>query len=259
MMTNGTSGDTNCLDFTRPQRRFDRFSVAHDVAEDAFIAYQRIQYATWVPLVMEEQLLTMPVRMPTDAEVAAAKKHLVENVPNGNPSKQVDVYARETVLLSQMPPTRELKLQAIRIGGLGIATIPNEVYSSTGLQIKAESPTETTFTIELANGAEGYIPPPGQHALGGYTTWRARSSCLAVEAEPKIADAVLGLLNRVANARRGEEAVLAVADAGRRTGTRWGGRQQVGQAFWLGAERATASPFQHPGCWQLDSFGCPFR
>jgi hypothetical protein len=90
-----------------------------------------------------------------------------------------------------------LKLQAIRIGDLGIGTIPNEVYSSTGLAIKKESPLETTFTIELANGAEGYIPPPEQHKLGGYTAWRARTSSLEVNAEPKIRKTVLELLREV--------------------------------------------------------------
>ena len=46
---------------------------------------------------------------------------------------------------------------------------------------------KTTMNISLANGGEGYIAPPEQHKLGGYTTWRARSSCLEELAEPKIA------------------------------------------------------------------------
>ncbi|MCP4816041.1 MAG: hypothetical protein GY888_26285, partial [Planctomycetaceae bacterium] len=69
-----------------------------------------------------------------------------------------------------------------------------------------KSPLKQTFTIELANGCEGYIPPPDQHALGGYTTWRARTSCLEVNAEPKIREAVLGLLKQVDKQRRDEPA-----------------------------------------------------
>ena len=57
---------------------------------------------------------------------------------------------------------------------------------------------QPTMNIELANGGEGYIPPPDQFPLGGYTTWRARSSCLEVEAEPKITAALLELLAEVA-------------------------------------------------------------
>ena len=57
-----------------------------------------------------------------------------------------------------------------------------------------ESPFRATFTIELANGFGGYLPPPEQHKLGGYETWPARSSFLEVQAEPKIRAAIRSLL-----------------------------------------------------------------
>jgi len=108
-----------------------------------------------------------------------------------------------------------LKLQAVRIGDLGIAAIPNEVFGLTGLKVKARSPLKSTFTIELANGAEGYIPPPEQHALGGYTTWPARTAALEVQAEPKIVESVVGLLETVAGkpARKVEAAKTPYAEA----------------------------------------------
>lgn len=196
-LSNGTSGDTWLMDYTKDRRReFDYFSVADHVARAAFEAYQRIEYHDWVPLVMEERRLAVPVRMPSAAEVARARE-LVQAFAGRKPQSVPEVYARETILLSEMPPERELKLQAIRLGDLGIAAIPNEVFAMTGLLIKRDSPFATTFTISLANGCEGYIPPPDQHRLGGYTTWRARTSCLEVEAEPKIRSAVLELLQRV--------------------------------------------------------------
>ncbi len=36
------------------------------------------------------------------------------------------------------------------------------------------------FATELANGYNGYLPTPEQHALGGYETWRAKSSLFVV-------------------------------------------------------------------------------
>ncbi len=77
----------------------------------------------------------------------------------------------------------------------------------TGLTIKKRSPLGTTFTIDLANGYAGYLPPPEQHKLGGYTTWRARTSLLEVDAEPKIVDTVVGLLHLVDDQRVDEKAV----------------------------------------------------
>jgi len=206
MLSNGTSGDANCRDFVNPRRQFDRFTVAEDVARAAYKAYQTIQYYDWVPLVMEERRLTLGIRMPSEEEVAAAKE-LLAGLEGRKPSNVAEVYARETVLLSQWPPTRQIKLQAIRIGRLGIVAIPNEVFGVTGLTIKRESPLKPTFTIELANGYAGYLPPPDQFELGGYTTWRARSSCLEIEAEPKILAAVLQLLDDVARQRTDEPPV----------------------------------------------------
>ena len=71
------------------------------------------------------------------------------------------------------------------------------------LAIKKASPLKPTFAIELANGFRGYLPPPEQFPLGGYTTWPAESSCLEVQAEPKIRAAVLNLLKEVAAQRAG--------------------------------------------------------
>ncbi|MDD4269536.1 MAG: hypothetical protein PHO07_20585 [Pirellulales bacterium] len=207
MLSNGTSGDANCCDFTRPRREFDRFTVGRDVAQAAFEAYRTIQYHDWAPLAMEEARLTLKVRKPTPEEVKEAQL-VVEKLPNGKPRNWPEIYARETVIMDQWPDTREIKLQAIRIGPLGIAATPNEVYGSTGLRIKAESPLKPTFNVSVANGYAGYLPPPDQHKLGGYTTWRARSSCLEEEAEPKIVATLLGLLNRLAE-RRCEEPVAS--------------------------------------------------
>jgi hypothetical protein len=88
-------------------------------------------------------------------------------------------------------------VQALRIGDIGIATTPNETYAITGLKIKAASPLPHNMVIELANGGDGYIPPPEMHAWGGYNTWAARSAGLEVMAEPKITQAAIGLLEEV--------------------------------------------------------------
>ncbi len=200
IMSNGTSGDSNCFDFTRPERRkYDCVSVGRDVALAAYEAYKTIDYRNWVPLGMREQLLVLSVRMPTEEEVDRAREFM-KTFAGRKPKNWEEVYSRETVLLSEMASTRELKLQAIRIGDLGIAAIPCEVYGSTGLSIKAASPMHTTMNISLANGCDGYIPPPEQHELGGYTTWRARTSCLEALAEPKIKATVVKLLMELATA-----------------------------------------------------------
>ncbi|MGY8770042.1 MAG: PVC-type heme-binding CxxCH protein, partial [Pirellulales bacterium] len=117
------------------------------------------------------------------------------------PRNQVEVYAQQAEWMHENPKA-EVVLQAVRIGELGITAIPNEVYGITGLKLKRQSPLAATFNLELANGAAGYIPPPEQHRLGGYTTWPARTAGLVEEAEPLIVETLLSLLETVAKKKR---------------------------------------------------------
>ena len=76
-----------------------------------------------------------------------------------------------------------------------------EVFTETGLEIKARSPFPDTFTIELANGGYGYLPTPAQHALGGYETWLGTNR-VETAASDKI---VAKLLELLAEVKRGSE------------------------------------------------------
>ncbi len=197
LMSNGTSGDANCVDFTKPNWKNDRFMVARAVADAALEALKAARYQDWVPLAMAERKLSLQVRRPSPADVAAARDYLAKNVGDRPPRNWEENYARETVKMADWPVSKEIKLQALRIGDFAIGSTPCETYGSTGLAIKQASPFSLTMVMELANGCNGYLPPPDQFALGGYTTWRARSSYLEIGAEPKIRAGVGALLKRV--------------------------------------------------------------
>jgi hypothetical protein len=201
IMSQGTSGDQMWMDYGQPKKEPGLDAYADAVARFAHQAFQSISYHDWVPLAMAETKLVLGRRVPDEPRLAWAKAVIGRMGNREVPNSLPEVYAKEAIFLHE-EPRRELKLQAIRIGDLGIAAIPNEVFAITGLKIKAESPFETTMNIELANGSEGYIPPPEQHALGGYTTWPARTAALEVRAEPKIVESVIGLLEQVAGKLR---------------------------------------------------------
>ena len=194
------------MDYGQPKKDPGLDAYADAVARFAQQAYQSITYHDWVSLAMAETKIVLGRRVPDEARLAWAKAIVDRMGSRDIPNSLPEVYAKEAIFLHD-EPRRELKLQAIRIGELGIAAIPNEVFAITGLKIKAQSPFETTMNIELANGSEGYIPPPEQHALGGYTTWPARTAGLEVQAEPKIVEAVLGLLEQVAGKPRRRHAL----------------------------------------------------
>jgi hypothetical protein len=178
MMSHGTSGDQFWSDYSRPKYDWgDRVHYAEGVAQAAVAAYTNIAYRDDATVKMAERTLTLGRRTPDDKRLAWARA-IMANVGNRSPQNKPEVYAREAIYLHE-EPERELKLQAIRIGDFGITAMPNEVYALTGLKLKAHSPLRPTMNIELANGSEGYIPPPEQYVLGGYNTWPARtaSSC----------------------------------------------------------------------------------
>ena len=204
IMSNGTSGNINNIDYSQPggpsREPFEQISVvAASVANAALNAYREIEFREWAPLVIREAVVELGARLPSDEDLAEARRILEEAGPGPYGSTR-EIYARETVLLSEYPQTVRAKLQAIRVGNLGIASSPCETFVETGLAIKEHSPLEPTFIIELANGYNGYLPTPEQHELGGYETWRARSSYLAPNAEPIIRETLLKLLNEVARA-----------------------------------------------------------
>ena len=167
-----------------PRRNRVWTPMPRTIARGAYLAYQAITYHDWVSLAMAETTLMLRRRVPDETRLAWARTMMAEWETAMSPDSLPEVYAKEAIFLHD-EPRRELKLQAIRIGELGITAIPNEVFAITGLKLKAQSPFETTMNIELANGSEGYIPPPEQHALGGYTTWPAAHRGLEVQAEPQ--------------------------------------------------------------------------
>jgi hypothetical protein len=201
IMSNGTSGNINNVNFFEGSARREPFEqirlVAADVAESARAAYHRIEWHDWVPIEMRETEIELGVRRPTEGELVRARQ-VLQQAGAGPYTDTRAIYALESLHLAEYPAAVQVKLQAIRIGELGIVSSPCETFVETGLAIKRSSPLPLTFTIELANGYNGYLPTPEQHALGGYETWRAKSSYLSVDAEPKVRSTLLKLLDEVA-------------------------------------------------------------
>jgi hypothetical protein len=200
IMSQGTSGDQHWMDYSKPKTDMTIDRYAEEVAARAFEAYRKIDHKDDVTLAMAEAELKLDRRTPDKVRLEWVKE-LKAKMASPVPANVPEVYACEAIAMDA-DPVRNLKLQALRIGEMGITAIPNEVYGITGLKLKGMSPLPFTINVELANGAEGYIPPPEQHKLGGYTTWPARTAALEVMAEPKIVETLLTLLEKVAGKPR---------------------------------------------------------
>jgi hypothetical protein len=196
LMSNGTSGDINNTSFRKkrpPQAPYAQVRiVAKTLADHVADACDNLEYHNWLPLNVRQKEIHVGVRHP-DASDLARSEAILRATGSRPLANSAEVYAREGVLLDRYPSTVPVLLQAIKIGDLRIAAIPCEVFAEIGLEIKKRLRPKPAFTIELANGYNGYLPTPEQHKLGGYETWRARSSYLEAGASPKIVSALMAL------------------------------------------------------------------
>ena len=136
------------------------------------------------------------MRKPSAAEVERARG-IVGGRDRLKLRTWTEFYAREQLILADYPDRLSLPLQVFRVGELAVAQWPGEIFAISGLELKRRSPVKPLFNISLANGWYGYIPPPEQHALGSYETWRGRTSPLATNAIPQITEGFLKLLEAV--------------------------------------------------------------
>ncbi|MBI97798.1 MAG: hypothetical protein CMO78_04595, partial [Verrucomicrobiales bacterium] len=201
LMSNGTSGDLNNISFRVPrprQKLMQRMTeVAQLVADRVLAAHKTVRFRQDISLAMEQTELTLKNRQPTAKEIAYAKAVLAGTAPKPL-SGLAEAYAHRTLGLANGPREEKIILQALRLGEVGITSIPCEVLCEIGLTLKARSPLpQATFTIELANGHNGYLPTPRQHALGGYETWMGTCT-LEITASVKIEKALLSMLEKVA-------------------------------------------------------------
>jgi len=200
MMSNGTSGNINNINFAAPPDRRPPYEkirlVADRVAQAVFDRCQTLTYRTDVTLAMRQRELDLAVRKPTPEQLAQAREMLAHpEWPDKLPHQRT--YAGRIVQQHEAPATTRVILQAVRIGDVGIATVPFETFVETGLELKARSPLRPTFTISLANGSGGYLPTPEQHKLGGYETWLGTSK-VEIEASTKITAALVEMFAEMA-------------------------------------------------------------
>ncbi len=200
ILSQGTSGDLWRADYGKPpvEQKIEPYTDA--LVEIAARACATIEHDSAAPLAVAVSELPLDRRVPDEKRIAWAQE-IVGKMGDRLAANKPEVYAVQALWLRDNPRA-VLWLQAMRVGDLGITAIPNEVYAITGLKLKAASPFDRTMNISLANGSFGYIPPPEQHALGGYNTWPASSAGLEVPAETKITEAMLALLEKAAEKPR---------------------------------------------------------
>ena len=194
IMTNGGGGDvgsfaTNVEDANR---------CAEDMAEAVLTAESDLTYRDWIPLAATLKTLPCSIRIPDKTRIAWAEEVLAGRW-NGPEHPRTNLYAKQALVLAKWPELIDVRLQVMRLGDLALAATPCEIYGATRLAVKEKSPFKHTAIVDLANGWTGYLIPPDQMPLGGFSTWPQTASPLKAENEPRVRREFLTLLSRLGN------------------------------------------------------------
>ncbi|MCG6155756.1 hypothetical protein [Rubinisphaera margarita] len=205
MMSNGTSGDINNINFREKSPRQEPYEqmtkVGELLAQRVYDAQKDLEYQDWVPLGVATRELTLKHRKPDEA----MQKYFAEIMEQPEDKvvyhRHERTYAGRVQKLLEGPDSSDILLQVIRIGDLSIPAIPFETFAEIGLELKEKSPFADTFTIELANGAYGYLPTPEQHELGGYETWMGTNR-VQLDASERITEVLFDLMDELRDTQK---------------------------------------------------------
>ncbi len=119
--------------------------------------------------------------------------------------KKSAVYAREhgfaspyhagaVITRSKMPKTGTIEVNAVRIGELGFAYAPGELFDTLSTQIKENSPFEKTIVMGYTNESLGYLPSKQAYNYGCYEADTTRAGEGTAE---RVAENLLEMLNEL--------------------------------------------------------------
>ena len=131
------------------------------------------------------EMMSLPMRRATPADIAAADKAIREyfrehpgDVDYNDVAKlQIHMGVLRRAKTQERLNVLKTEVHIIRLGTVAIATNPFELFLDYGNQIKARSLAEQTFLIQLANGAEGYLPTEKAEKHGHYSAFISSGQC----------------------------------------------------------------------------------
>jgi len=131
-------------------------------------------------------------------EVDDELRETVAKLEQKGPANDFERYLIEEV--DKWPHSGEIAqvpVQAMRIGPIGLAAVPGEIFVHWGLTIKHWSPAPYTMVVELANDTFGYIPTIEQAQRGGYGAMPVLTRQLEASAGRIVSDELLRMLNEL--------------------------------------------------------------
>ena len=181
--------DPNCTRVDPPKRKADPSmfdlagmrKVGRRIAREIIDVFEEDlgQVCYDAPLAHQVHMMALPLRRVTEEEVAIAKaaiaKYFAENPGDMHFSDAANLQVHIGILqrydLQEKMPILDTEVHIVRLGNIAFASNPFELFLDYGNKIKACSPAEQTFLVQLANGSEGYLPTEKAEQGGHYSAF----------------------------------------------------------------------------------------
>ena len=181
--------DPNCTRSDPPRRKADpsmfdlagMYKVGKRLSNEIIEVWNEGLDAPQTDAPLEHAVLEvqLPLRRATLTDVrnarAAIKDYLQNKEGHVNYIDLANLQVHLGVLrrfdLQEQVDAMDTELHIIRLGTVAFATSPFELFLDFGNQIRARSLAEQTFTVQLANGSEGYLPTEKAEKGGHYSAF----------------------------------------------------------------------------------------
>ena len=206
MLVNGFCGNIHHCNHLDPNYKDDYQEMGRKLTETTAAVLKRLVPVEAPDLDWRIRSLQIPLRSPTDQEVADARRLLKEHpqpIWKDAAKTAVEwdwVYAATRIDLAEhvkKSPMFDYPIQVFRLGNTALVSVPGEPFVEEQLRIKLASPAAFTFMAHMSNAYVGYIPTLQAFARGGYETRTGQGSKLAPEALTMIGDAAIGMLKEL--------------------------------------------------------------
>lgn len=156
---NGCAGNINHIDafYVAKGNRYPRdhyVVMGETLAREVLRIHSELEWKDDAELVSDSKVFRAPRRQPSQEQLKKAAEALADE----NATESDRIYALEWTHLAKHPKTFEnVEVQLLAIGDCALVGLPGEIFSDTGLAIKACSLYPMNMVAQLANGTVGYV------------------------------------------------------------------------------------------------------
>jgi len=199
----GTAGDVNHWNVFAPvtSRGFaETERIGHAIASVALDAVAHAERVSPGPVRGARETVDLAVRVPSKAELAAARATWDRPPADGVDFTMDRVAAWRMIQAADIGPKLRVSVTVLAFGDVALVGMPCELFTDLGREIRARSPFAHTLVVTLADANIGYVAPRRAYEEGGYET---TSSVLAPGMGERLADVAVSLLRSCAREMKG--------------------------------------------------------